>query len=324
MRNSIRTKKNIKRILYFLLAVIILLNFVASFHAYKFTHFDPTIKIKTQDPKKLSFFKKIKTIFFGINNPRPENKTVPATAYQTIRLKSNKTIECWLIKSKEQRGTVILFHGYSGEKSSMLDKAEIFLSLGYNTMLVDFMGSGGSEGNQTTIGYQEAMEVKTSCNYLDSLGEKNIILFGTSMGAVAVMKAIHDDDLKISAVILECPFGSLLETVQARFRTMHIPGFPMANLLVFWGGIENDFKGFQFKPTEYAKSITCPTLLLYGEQDDKVSRKEINEIYQNLNGVKKFTSYPLAGHEDYLIKYEKPWKADIASFLEQIKNQVHQ
>jgi uncharacterized protein len=320
MLNQVKKKKVVRNALIIVLICFFFLNVIASFHAYKFTHFDPTINTKTQDPKKLSFDKKIKTIFFGINNPRPENKAVPETAYQTIRLKSNKIIECWLIKSSEHKGTIILFHGYSGEKSSMLKKAEIFLSLGYNTMLVDFMGSGGSEGNQTTIGYQEAKEVKTSFDYLDSTGEKNIILFGTSMGAVAIMKAIYDDDLKISGAILECPFGSLLETVQSRFRNMHIPSFPMANLLVFWGGMENDFKGFQFKPTEYAKSITCPILLLFGEQDDKVSRKEIDEIYLNLRGPKKFASYPSAGHEDYLINYKRKWEADVNAFLGQIKN----
>ena len=78
----------------------------------------------------------------------------------------------------------------------MLDKSEIFLELGYNTFLVDFMGSGGSEGNQTTIGFLEAEQVETSFNYLKNKGEKNILLFGTSMGAVAIMKAIHDFDLK--------------------------------------------------------------------------------------------------------------------------------
>jgi pimeloyl-ACP methyl ester carboxylesterase len=320
MRSLVRTRKIAKRLLFVILIGFFLLNFVAFFHAYKFTHFDATIKHKTQDPKKLSIGKKIQTIFLGIDNPRPENKIVPDSAFQTIRLKSNKIIECWLIRSAAHKGTVVLFHGYGGEKSSMLDKAEIFLNLGYNTMLVDFMGSGGSEGNQTTIGYHEAIEVKTSFDFLDSSGEKNIILFGTSMGAAAIMKAMNDYHLKISAAILECPFGTLLETVQARFHTMHIPSFPMANLLVFWGGVENDFKGFQFKPEQYAKTITCPTLLLYGNLDDKVSRKEIDDIYMNLNGQKKYASYPLAGHEDYLIHYKDKWKNDVSTFLDEVKN----
>jgi alpha-beta hydrolase superfamily lysophospholipase len=197
----------------------------------------------------------------------------------------------------------------------MLDKADIFLDLGYNTLLVDFMGSGGSEGNQTTIGFDEAEEVKTAFDYLKDKGEKNIVLFGTSMGAVAIMKAQKDYHLNANLVILECPFGTMLETVQARFSSMKVPSFPMANLLVFWGGVQNGFNAFKHNPVDYAKQITCPVLLLSGEKDDRVSLKEINGIFNNLAGKKKLTTYPLAGHENYLKKYKDEWTSDITTFI---------
>ncbi len=135
------------------------------------------------------------------------------------------------------------------------------------------------------------------------------------MGAVAIMKAMKDFSLKATSIILECPFGTMLETVQARFKTMNVPSFPMANLLVFWGGIQNDFNAFKHNPANYAKSITCPVLLLSGEKDEKVSMNEINRIFKNLAGKKKLSIYPLAGHENYLIKYKEQWTDDVAAFL---------
>jgi uncharacterized protein len=210
---------------------------------------------------------------------------------------------------------VLIFHGFSGEKSSMLDKSDEFLKLGYNTLLIDFMGSGGSEGDQTTLGFQEAAEVKSCFDYISSLGEKNIVLFGTSMGSVAILKAINDYSIKPSAIILECPFGSMYETVCARFNNMHLPSFPAASLLVFWGGIQNGFWAFDHNPTEYAKNISCPTLLLYGEKDQNVSRAEIDEIFQNLNGHKTLKTYPQAGHENYLKNYKSKWISDVGDFL---------
>ncbi len=311
-----KMNKYLKRLLLTFLTVFILLNIVAYFHASKFTHFDNSLAPKTKGAKHLSFGQKIETLFLGVNNPRPENKTIPSRTFETIKLKSNKEIECWLIKSDTAKGTVILFHGYGAEKSSMLDKAEIFLKLGYNTMLVDFMGSGGSEGNQTTIGFYEAEEVKTTFDYLTKNGEKNINLFGTSMGAVAIMKAINDYKLNAKSIILECPFGTMLETVQARFSPMDVPSFPMANLLIFWGGYQNDFNAFKHNPIDYAKNIACPTLLLYGEKDEKVSKSEIDKIYLNLHGTKVLKTFPLAGHENYLNKYKKEWTADIAMFID--------
>lgn len=308
-------KKKLKKIGFLLLIVFILLNIVGFFHAYKFTHFGDNKLARTRDPKELTLMRRLKSLALGINNPRPTNWQFPATPYQTIRLKSNKTIECWLMKTGNAKGTVVLFHGYAGEKSSLLEKSVIFQQLGYNTLLVDFMGSGGSEGNQTTIGFFEAAEVKTCFDYLKSNGENKIYLWGTSMGAVAIMKAISDYAIQPTGIMIECPFGSMYETVCARFKLMHAPTFPMAGLLVFWGGLQNHFWAFGHNPSKYAKQITCPALLMYGELDDKVSRAETDEIFANLQGEKQLKTYPLAGHENYLNKYAREWKADITGFL---------
>lgn len=206
-------------------------------------------------------------------------------------------LDCWLINTDSAKGTVLLFHGYGGEKSSMLDKAEEFLKLNFNVLLVDFMGAGQSEGNQTTIGFKEAEEVKDCFEYIQKKGEKNIHLFGTSMGAVAIMKAIDEFQVKPRSIMIECPFGSMYKTVCARFRLVKVPTFPMAGMLMFWGGLQNGFWAFSHNPIEYAKNISCPTLLLYGEKDNRVSREEIKSIFSNLKGPKKLVTYPLAGHE---------------------------
>ncbi len=300
------------------IVILIMINFLAYFQASKFTHFDTSLTDKTKDPKELSFSRKLSALVFGVHNPRPSNITKPSYSFETIKLKSNKEIECWNIRCDSAKGTVILFHGYSGEKSSMLDKAEVFINLGYNIFMVDFMGSGGSEGNQTTIGFYEAEEVKTAFDYVKEQGEKNIILFGTSMGAVAIMKAENDYKLDARSIIIECPFATMLETVEARFKTMHIPAFPLANLLVFWGGLQNGFNAFSHKPVEYARNITCPTLLLYGEQDTKVNKNEIDRIFSNLKGYKQLRLYPLAGHENYLTRYRNEWTSDVSQFISSV------
>ena len=292
-----------------------MMNIIAFFHAYKFTHFTENNSEKTKSPEKLTSLEKIKTLFFGVNNPKPKNVKLPTQNYEVVKLKSNKEIECWLVRNEKQRGTVILFHGYGGEKSSMIDKSNEFIKMGFSTLLVDFMGSGNSEGNQTTIGYKEAEEVRTAFDYIKENGEKNIYLFGTSMGSVAIMKCINDYKIKPKGIIIECPFGTMYQTVCARFNKMNAPTFPMAGILLFWGGIQNGFWGFSHNPTEYAKNINCPTLLLYGEKDKSVSRNEIDEIYKNLKGIKNLCVYKKTGHENYLKKNKVEWNKNITEFI---------
>ena len=108
-----------KKIIWFLVSLFIFMNVVAFFHAYKFTHFTDRNVSKT-NAKELSALKKLQVIVFGIDNPRPVNKGFPSQPFQTIKLQSNKIIECWYIKAAQARGTIVLFHGYAGQKSSLL------------------------------------------------------------------------------------------------------------------------------------------------------------------------------------------------------------
>lgn len=309
-----KLRKTLKRFLKLSLAIFVLLNILAFSHAYNFTHFSDHNTVKTKSTQ-LSKLEKIKILLLGINNPRPANKTEPSQKFDRVNIKSNQQIECWHIKTKQSKGSIIIFHGYGGQKSTMLDKSDLFLKMGYNTLLVDFMGSGNSEGNKTTMGVLEAEQVKSCYDYLIQKGEKNIFLFGTSMGAVAILKSINDYPYNPNGIILECPFGSMYKTTSARFKNMGVPAFPLAGMLVFWGGIQNGFWGFGHNPTNYAKKVYCPTLLLYGEKDKKVSRKEIDQIFKNLKGEKKLNTYPKAGHENYLNKYTKEWTSDVKHFL---------
>jgi uncharacterized protein len=302
-----------------LAVLFISMNAVSMFHAYKFTHFIEEKVEKTNSPEKLSTLDKLKALVFGVSNPKPKNKLSPTQQYKTLTLQSNKKIEVWHITPNDStnKGTVVIFHGYVVEKSSMLDKSDEFIKLGYNTIVVDFIGSGGSEGTQSTVGFKEAENVKTVFDYLTNLGEKNIYLFGSSMGAVAILKSISDYEIKPKGIIIECPFGSMYKTTCARFRQMNVPSFPMAGFLVFWGGTLNGFWALGHNPTEYAKKVNCPTLLLYGEKDKDVSRQEIDEIYANLNVSKELKTYEDAGHENYLTKYKDEWISDVSRFLKE-------
>lgn len=311
----IKPKKWLRRSVWIISIAFVLMNVVACFHAYKFTHFSDSAIPKTENPEKLSFAAKLKALFLGISNPRPQNKQRPSGSFETVMLQSNKRIEGWFIPADSAKGTVVICHGFSGYKSSMLDKAEVFHTQGYNTFLIDFMGSGGSEGNQTTVGYDEAQQVCTAYRYVKHKTQQPVILFGTSMGAAAIMKAVCDSSLQAQALILECPFGTMLETVEARFHNMHVPAFPMARLLVFWGGFQNGFNAFAHNPAEYAAGISIPVLLMYGEKDVSVSRAETDRIFSGFKGLKTLKLYQDAGHENYLKKYREAWTEDVGLFL---------
>jgi len=312
-------KKAIKIIIYPILIFFIGLQIISIFHAYNFTHFDEEYLGKKRDVKSLNNFEKLKAVIFGVKIPRPKNSVMPNQKYESVKLKLQKdTLDCWFINIKNPKGIVLLFHGYGGNKSDLVEKATIFNKLGFSTVLVDFLGAGKSSGNKCTIGFHESDQVKKVFNYF-AIKNKNIILFGSSMGAVAVLKSIQENQLNCKAIILECPFGNMLKTVQTRFELMKLPSFPMANLIVFWGGIINKFNAFSHNPIDYAKKIKTPTLLFYGDKDERVSFHEIKSIYNNLLGKKEIRIYNNANHNNIMECNKERWKQDVNLFFK--KNQ---
>ena len=309
-------KRILKYLIYSLLVSFVLLNVITIFHAYKFTHFlQKDDSDRTKSPTELSILEKIPLLFFGVNNPKPNFKGEAPTNYSSKKINSNVELEIWENIIPNSKGTVLLFHGYSSEKSSILKNAAYFNKLGYSTVLTDFMGCGNSEGNTTTIGFYEAENVKAVYNYVH-LKTENVILYGNSMGAVSIMKAISDFNIQPKKVIIECPFGTMSQTVENRFENMNVPAFPIAYMLTFWGGVINGFWAFDHNPEEYAKNISQPILLMYGAKDKNVKTFETENIFKNIKSKdKELKIFKSAEHENYLNRFCNEWEESISNFI---------
>jgi hypothetical protein len=95
----------------------------------------------------------------GIGVPKPSHDNKPSDrglfyATRTIPISQSQWLETWEIPTQtaSSRGTVLLFPGNLGTKSSQLiPPAQSFANLGFNTVLVDFQGVGGSSGNTARL-----------------------------------------------------------------------------------------------------------------------------------------------------------------------------
>lgn len=310
-----------KSILRFLLRTLLFLfvvvNIITAFHAYKFTHFyDPDqVKVKRNEDK--SGWDKTSDILFGAKAVKQKNR-VADSAWQTVQLTTAKglKLEGWYISRDSAKGTVILFHGHGGSRSGVVNEALRFHDMGYNTLLMDFRAHGNSQGNTCTIGYEESEDVKLAFDHIRGKGEKHIILWGISMGAAAVTKAIHDYDLAADKVILEMPFGSILQAAEGRLSIMKLPREPLASLVTFWGGVEQGFWAFSMKPSRYARSIHCPTLVQWGRNDPRVSWEETAAVYNNIPAQKKLVIYENSVHKSLYDQEPEKWIKEVSNFLQ--------
>jgi alpha-beta hydrolase superfamily lysophospholipase len=187
-------------------------------------------------------------------------------------------------------------------------------------MLVDFRGCGESDGNATTLGYDEARDVAAAVEYVRSRNlPEPIVLYGQSMGAAAVLRAVGPLGVPADGIVLESVFARMLGAVRNRFAMMHVPSFPAAELLVFWGGRQVGFSGFEHNPVEYARTCQCPALLLHGSADRHALIEECRAVGDALTGAKETIVCDEAGHESLYRHDKQRWTEAMQMFLKSIK-----
>lgn len=290
-----------QRLLLVGLAVFVAVNAVAFWHARRMTHFIGSGQ-RTSKPETLSLGQRALVIIQGVELPKPQNTSAPTMKHATVQVETRDGVklELWDVPAAASSEIVLMFHGYGGCKSTMLHEAAVFHELGKHVALVDFRGSGGSAGEVTTLGWHEALDVAAAVQWAQKqYPEKRLVLFGQSMGAVAVLRAVKTESVEPAAMILECPFDSLLHTINHRFTAMGLPAFPFAPLLVFWGGVQVGINGFEHDARDYAAAVRCPTLVLWGADDARVARAEVEAVVQSLNGHGKLEVLSAVGHQSY-------------------------
>lgn len=318
-----------RTVLLGLLTCAVLLNVSAYQQARALLTYSPG-SIRTPPPQSLSFGQKLRFLAFGPTIPRPKNTRSPSDlglASETFRISTDDGVrlEGWLLAPPQPKGTVLLFHGYAGCRSGLLEQARAIHDLGFATLLVDFRGSGGSDGNTTTLGCNEAQDVVATVRHVRALQlPRPLILYGQSMGGAAILRSIAVLGVQPDGIILESVFDRLLTAVANRFALMGVPSFPVARLLVFWGGVQAGFSGFDHNPAEFARACTCPALVMHGAEDRHSSPEEGRAIYESLDGRKAMVVFPGAGHTSLYDSDPDQWRSAVSQFLaEQVESVSH-
>lgn len=280
---------------------------------------------------------------WGLGFPKPTNIRTPeerGLSYSTHRLPvdSSAWLEAWHIPAARtpSQGTVVLFPGNRSTKDrQLIGPAQSFSQLGYDSLLVDYQGVGGSSGYTTTVGMREAEDVVVVVEALPSLKlQPPVILYGVSMGSAAILRAmavgevqalpvgrsetIATQNFQPDTVIIELPFARLIDAVRSRLRRHHIPPFPLAELLVFWGGVQHGVNGFSHNPVEYAPTVPCPILVMHGQHDPWTSVKEVKALFQQLPYPKQLVIASDGGHHQLIGVDRSLWETSLSRFLKQL------
>ncbi|MGF1505287.1 MAG: alpha/beta fold hydrolase [Chloroflexi bacterium] len=186
------------------------------------------------------------------------------------------TLEGWYVPP-QNGATIIMAHGFTGNRATMLDEMQVLAEAGYGLIAVDHRAHGRSEGELVTFGYEEQLDLEAAYAYLleqPDVDPERIGVYGESMGASAVLFFAADNPA-VEAVVVQTPYASITDTaeVSVQFFT-GLPPFPFAPMIVAFAQqhYPDNVRARDIAPIEDVDDIAPrPVLLMVAGEDVVVS-----------------------------------------------------
>ena len=136
-----------------------------------------------------------------------------------------RTLHGWYIPAEDPKGSVVVYHGNFDNIGRFIDYARMLFRQRYNTLMVDYQGFGGSQGDATLLSLES--DGLAACDYLLSREPSGQIgVLGVSLGTcVALAAASQRDD--VAGVVLE---GAFIPR-QELYAKMGTIGSPLAAII---------------------------------------------------------------------------------------------
>ena len=228
----------------------------------------------------------------------------------------------WLVKGggdataerADDRPLIIYFQGNAAHRGRRSKQFGMFCELGCDVLIVDYRGYGENAGSPSEPGLnQDADAVWRYATEELNRPAGQIILFGESLGggvATGLASRLCDREVVPGGLVIRASFSSLVDA--ARY---HYPWLPVDWLLYD-----------RFPSVDRIASISCPIMVMHGDQDRIVPFEQGAELYsaapeRAANGIKKrFVRLSGAGHNDILYVAADQVRSALEAFLGEVRS----
>jgi fermentation-respiration switch protein FrsA (DUF1100 family) len=215
-----------------------------------------------------------------------------------IQNKEGIKLKAWLHeKDLINKKTIIFFHGNAGNLRNRNYKLNELSKFDVNFLIVAYRGFSGNQGKPSEQGLYE--DARSTLNWLKIKGvkEKNLILYGESLGTAVAIEIAQNKDL--AGIILESPFTSMVELAQKYY-----PFIPVRFLL------KDKYETIKKLP-----NINSPLLVLHGRLDSIVPFSMSEELFKKANKP-KFKYF--IDNDDHMMRYDQKLLIEIKKFISDI------
>jgi fermentation-respiration switch protein FrsA (DUF1100 family) len=217
--------------------------------------------------------------------------TQAGIAYQEIELLTSDGLRLSAWYTPPQNGALILVaHGYGDRRPE--EFYALFAGHGYGVLAWDFRAHGGSEGEISTLGYYEILDVEAALDFALAQPEvRRVGGWGGSMGAVTLIRAaaLHPE---IEALVADSPFPTLEEELDLR-----VP-FPLLNQMIrIFTERETGLRLDAIRPVDDIGQISPrPVFLIQGLGDSMVPSDSAQRLYAAAGEPRQLWTEPGVPH----------------------------
>ena len=230
----------------------------------------------------------------------PLKEDLQFTAFDTTT-RDGLTLKCWFVPAAPQpaAGTVLILHGWGGSKEWVRELIELVVRNGWNAVAYDSRAHGGSGGRYMSYGVREKDDVTAVLNQVEAqfknAGPFGIL--GISYGGAVATQALGQEPRLRCGVILSS-FCRLEDVARAQMRLMT----GGCNDWVFHrvlakGESLAGFRVGDVQPTEAARKITQPVLVIHGAHDNLCPVADARQLFEHI--ASKDKEWFAAEHADH-------------------------
>ncbi len=197
---------------------------------------------------------------------------------KVIKSRNNYYINCNTYIDGNEQKVYIFLHGLGGDKNrpTVLRIIEELRKIGIGAITFDFIGHGESDVDFSNFSIQNCIDdLNDVINFVkNNYPNKNIGLFGTSMGGHIILKSMLENDIKVSSIILKSPAVDICSAVENLKPYFNINKesknfvLPLLKNFQFNEDIINDFTNSSNELIKSQYKIYENTLIIQGQKDD--------------------------------------------------------
>jgi alpha-beta hydrolase superfamily lysophospholipase len=220
--------------------------------------------------------------------PDKENAGLTPASFQlaaedvTFRSADGVELGGWWVGAPSARGTVVLVHGLNRSRIEMVRRVPFVHRAGWNALVFDLRHHGASGGDAMTFGAREKEDVEAAARLARERSPGPVVLWGVSLGGASVVLAAAEDPT-VAGVICDSSYRSLEDTVRHHLQLFRgfrwwlrvVPGWPVADLAVFWMGRRGGFDPATIDVRAAAARLAGRPALFVANSEDRRMPREI-------------------------------------------------